>query len=162
MDARRRILLDTFKKQYAFLEGSHEITNSLSYSFNGADIGSYIAVNAPPVNISEGRATQGFGLFKIEMDFTKFKKLCIETEGGKHQNSESAVGYSLSYSGNIRAPRLPEVYQNVNVGSARTVIQFDISQIKGVRTIVGAVQKTGSTIIANYPEVFKVYNIWLE
>lgn len=164
MDARRRLLLDSLKKQFIFLEGSGELTNSISSSFREARIGSYIGVDAPTVAIvgTNDRTEQGYGWFKIQADFTGYKKLCIETVGATALTRQvtSAVGYSKTYSGSLMAPRLPDVYEKVEWQSERTVRQFDISAIDGERFIVGTITNVSS--LSFNTDALKIFNIWLE
>ena len=161
MTPRRRLLLDGSRKHYIFAEGSGEIINAGDYVFDNTNIGDFIGIDASKVAIV-GDVTdtvQGYGYFKIRADFSGFDKLCIEVENTRN-NTEGAVGYGATYSGNKRNPRLPSVSQSIGRSAPREVKQFDISKVNESQYIVGVLTYVSSLSAMN--NVLKIYNIWLE
>lgn len=159
MNRRRRLLLAGTSKHYIFAEGNPEILNSTGdYKFDHATLGSFIGIDAYVKAIvgSVNEKQQGYGYFKIQTDFTGFKKLCIET-GNDRSNTRGAVGYSASYTG---PPRLPTVYSTVEKSEARSIKQFDIENVDGNQFIIGTLTYVSS--VSAVSNALKIYNIWLE
>lgn len=158
MNRRRRLLLDSTKKHYIFVEGSSEIINAGSFDFDKATVKEFIGIDGVIKHVvgDEDYQYQGYGWIRIHTDFSHFKKLCIEAEN--KSGTEGAVGFGAYYNGDDDSPKLPA--NSKIVAKGKEVFEFDISNVSGGQYIVGVL--TSVRTLSRVTDALKIYNVWLE
>ena len=160
MNNRRRMLLYGRAKLPIFEEGNETFqnaTDAAEYNRNaGMRNGRIYLQSNQGTTVGAGNPFEHYGKFKIPVDFTNYKKLCIEAKGSF--NGRAAVGYGKVFNMSVNDVTLPTNYAFVAKGGEKSVYVFDISATDGVQFICASVTELG----VNGVNVAEIYNIWLE
>ena len=156
---RRRMMMENKKPVYIFREGSSTFENTAGK----AELNRYAEITGGTIaidgsmgqSVGTGSTFVYFGKFRVPVDFSKRKTLCIEAWASTKVSA--AVGYAENFNIGVHGGGRPENYFTVE-RFGRKVYCFDISEINGNRYICGGID----VIHENAPEALKIYNIWLE
>jgi hypothetical protein len=154
------MMMENKKSVYIFREGSSTFENTAGNAEYNSNAGMgngriYLRSNQGTV-AGGGNPFEHYGKFKIPVDFTNYKKLCIEAKGSL--NGRVAVGYGKAFNISLDYVTLPTNYAFVSKGGDKAVYALDISATDGVQFICASVTELG----VNGFDVAEIYNIWLE
>lgn len=156
---RRRMMMENKKPVYIFREGSSTFENTAGeaeFNTEARTSGGIITLDGSTgQSIGTGNPYFYYGKFRVPVDFSKRKTLCIEAWASTKVSA--AVGYAENFNIGVDGGGRPENYFTVERFERKTY-RFDISGISGNRYICGGI----NTIHENAPEALKIYNIWLE